>query len=249
MKVITNIAYGPLTERDNLLNIYLPEDKTDFKTFVYIHGGGIENGDKDGDGDPNCESLTEAGYAVVKINYRVYPKAKFPEYLYDAAQAVAWVKEHINEYGGNGDVIVGGSSAGGYISMMICFDDTYLKAYNLSPNDITAWVFDAGQPTSHFNHLKYDKKVDSRAIIVDESAPIYFVRQYDGLAPMLIFASEKDIPCRLEQIHMLIKTLKIFGYPEENITFEYMEGYSHCGYVTHLCFTEKIIKFLKEHNI
>lgn len=248
MKSITNIAYGTLTERDNLLDIHLPEGKTGFKTFVYFHGGGIENGSKEGISCPDCKKLTDSGYAVVKANYRLYPNVKFPEYLYDAAQAVAWVKEHISEYGGNGEVIVGGSSAGGYISMMICFDETYLKSFGISTKDISAWIFDAGQPTSHFNHLRYDKKLDTRTIIVDESAPIYFVRQYDGLAPMLIFAAENDMPCRLEQTHMLIKTLSMFGYPEENITFEYMEGFTHCSYNYQPCFTEKIIAFLEAHK-
>ena len=248
MDLIKNVAYGERVERDHLLDIYLPENK-DFKTFVYIHGGGIVEGNKEGVKIPDCEAITKAGYAVVKINYRLYPNAKFPEYLYDAAQAVAWVKEHIKDYGGNGDLIVGGSSAGGYISMMICFDDTYLKAFGVSTKDITAWIFDAGQPTSHFNHLKFDKKIDSRAIVADESAPIYFVRQYDGLAPMLIFAAENDMACRLEQTHMLLKTLKMFGYPEENIKFEYMEGYRHCEYNNYPCFAEKILSFLKEHNV
>lgn len=248
MKSISNIAYGPLSERDHLLDIYLPEGKTGFQTFLYFHGGGIESGNKNGAGCPDCQKLTDAGYAVVKANYRLYPNAKYPEFLEDAALAAAWVLEHIAEYGGNGDVIVGGSSAGGYLSMMICFDPRYLTAFGHSPKELAGWVFDAGQPTTHFNVLEKDRGIDHRALIVDEAAPLYYVRQYDGLAPMLIFAAEHDMPCRLEQTQVLLKTLSWFGYPEENITFEYMPGFKHCEYNGAPCFTDKILAFLEAHQ-
>ncbi len=244
MKTVLNIAYGPLSERDNLLDLYLPDEKKGFKTFLYFHGGGIGNGSKNGK-FYDFNKLIEAGYAVAFANYRLYPKAKYPEFLEDTALATAWILEHITEYGGNGDVIVGGSSAGGYLSMMVCFDSRYLTALGHSPKEVAGWVFDAGQPTTHFNVLEKDRGIDHRALIVDEAAPLYYVRQYDGLSPMLIFAAEFDMPCRLEQTHVLLKTLSWFGYPKENITFEYMAGFRHCEYNSKPCFSEKILAFLE----
>lgn len=60
----------------------------------------------------------------------MYPTAKFPEYLEDAAAAVAWAKAHIQEYGGNGELYVSGQSAGAWISMMLCVNEKYLKMKN-----------------------------------------------------------------------------------------------------------------------
>lgn len=65
---------------------------------------------------------------------------------------------------------MGGSSAGGYLSMMLCFDKKYYEAVGVSPSDISGCVHDAGQPTVHFKVLK-ERGIDSRRIIIDESAP------------------------------------------------------------------------------
>ena len=45
MKLISNVCYGKTKHPEQYLDIYLP-DKDAFKVFVYMHGGGIEAGDK-----------------------------------------------------------------------------------------------------------------------------------------------------------------------------------------------------------
>src|SRR3712207_7198090 len=56
------------------------------------------------------------GIAIVGVNYRLSPRAHNPQYTEDAAQAVAWVMNHIKDYGGSSDqVYVSGHSAGGYL--------------------------------------------------------------------------------------------------------------------------------------
>lgn len=103
------------------LNIYMPDEADENRkvpVFLYFHGGGIEAGSRYGM-DAVFEYLTSHGIGFVSADYRMYPTAVFPEFLRDAAAAVAWTKAHIGEYGGNGRIYVGGSSAGGYISMML----------------------------------------------------------------------------------------------------------------------------------
>lgn len=247
MKIVKNICYGTRSERDHLFDIYLPDDKKDFTTFVYFHGGGITGGNK---GSEECreafvDTLVNAGYAVVKANYRLYFAASYPDFIDDAARCVNYVMNHIEEYGGNKNkVVVGGSSAGGYITMMLAFDGFFLRPYGKRPNDIAGWVFDAGQPTTHFNVLK-ERGIDDRAVIIDRAAPIFHIRQYSGLKPMIVFAAENDMPGRLQQTHLMLRTLEIFGYPKENVTFEYMEGYSHCKYTSLPCFADKVLAFLE----
>lgn len=245
MEILKNIAYGPLTDRDHLIDIYLPEKRENFATFVYFHGGGIVNGCKDG-GYAFVKTLVDAGYAVVQANYRLYPRASYPDFLDDAAAAVAYVINNISEYGGDPEkIVVGGSSAGGYITMMLAFDEMYLSKFQKRPNHIAGWVFDAGQPTTHFNVLK-ERGIDSRAVIIDRAAPIFHIRQYSGLKPMIIFAADSDMPGRLEQTHLMLKTLAIFGYPKENVQFEYMEGFTHCKYTGQQIFADKVLEFFKE---
>lgn len=84
------------------------------------------------------------------------------------------------------------------------------------------------QPTAHFNVLS-QKEIDSRRVIVDETAPLYHVGTRDKYAPMLIIASDNDMQNRLEQTHLLISTLKHFGH-EDDIHFTLSHG-NHCDYV------------------
>ena len=104
----------------------------------------------------------------------MYPNAKFPEFIEDSASAVAWAKKNMPLLCGCDKLYVGGSSAGGYITMMLCFDQKYLKAVGMSNSDIAGYWHDAGQPTFHFNVLR-NEGYDPRRVIVDEHAPLYFV--------------------------------------------------------------------------
>ena len=68
------------------------------------------------------------GYAFVSADYRIYPNAKFPEFILDAAKAVSFVKENLQDWGGNGDIIVSGQSAGAWLSLILCMDKRYLTS-------------------------------------------------------------------------------------------------------------------------
>ncbi len=76
------------------LDIYYPENKKDFSTIVWFHGGGMEGGNKF-----IPKELREQGFAVVAVNYRLSPKAIILAYIEDAAEAVAWVFKNIEDGG------------------------------------------------------------------------------------------------------------------------------------------------------
>ncbi|MBQ6901220.1 MAG: alpha/beta hydrolase [Firmicutes bacterium] len=226
MKVFENIKYGPADEQ--ALDLYIP-DAEEFPVFVYLHGGGFENGSKKMDFIP---ALCEKGVAVVSGEYRKYPNgAKYPEFLEDAASVVAWAKKNVggSQYGKVTHFYVGGSSAGGYATMMLCFNPAYLAAHGLSNADIDAYYHDAGQPTAHFNVLK-ERGIDERRIIVDESAPLYYVDE-TPYPPMELVVSEHDISNRYEQIQLLMGTLRHFGHDMSKVFYTYKEGWHHCKYM------------------
>ena len=53
------------------------------------------------------------------INYRLSPRSTRPDHIVDVKRALAWVKEHIAEYGGDPDwVAITGGSAGGHLSSL-----------------------------------------------------------------------------------------------------------------------------------
>ena len=84
--------------------------------MVYIHGGAWIIGDKREQGKPMMYELVARGWVCVTINYRLSPRATWPEHIVDAKRALVWVKQHIAEYGGDASfVAVSGGSAGGHL--------------------------------------------------------------------------------------------------------------------------------------
>ena len=224
LKVVRDIPYADSGEPLQALDIYLPQQDA-FDTFIFFHGGGFNAGDKK-EAVPIARYLNRQGIAVVSVNYRMGRDVRWPAYIEDAAEAVAWVMEHMREYGRCEKFYVGGSSAGGYLSQMLCFDRRYLGAHGIDPTDIAGYIHDSGQPTAHFASLAA-KGIDPSRVIVDESAPLFFVGVDEKYAPMMILVSDNDLGTRLEQTQLLVATLKSFHVPEENLVFRVMHG-GHC---------------------
>ncbi|MCA9018230.1 MAG: alpha/beta hydrolase, partial [Planctomycetaceae bacterium] len=118
-KTISDIAYYSPETPDQTeymrerckLDLYYPTDIKNYPTVVWFHGGGLKAGKKE-----IPEELKQRGIAIVAVNYRLYPKAKKPAYLEDAAAAVAWTFQHIAEYGGEPNLVfVAEHSTGGYL--------------------------------------------------------------------------------------------------------------------------------------
>lgn len=235
---------------DLMLDLFLPES-AEFDLFVYIHGGGLVEGGRK-NVDVFAKTLAKRNIATASIEYRMYPDAKFPDFIEDCAYSVKWLRDNISEYGKCNRIFVGGSSAGGYLSMMLCFDKRYFEAVGMKPTDIAAYIHDAGQPTSHFNVLKELGK-DSRRVIVDETAPMFFVGMDEEYAPMLFIVSDDDMFARYEQTVLMVKTLEHFGHTEK-VGFELKHG-DHCRYVYEADengegkFANIMLEFLEKKNI
>lgn len=227
MIIKKDICYSKNPHNLSFLDIYLPEGEVN-KVVIYFHGGGLEGGKREHIIE-GLNELTSKGYAIVYPDYRLYPEAKYPEFILDAAEAINYVRNESPELKNCNDVFVGGSSAGAYLSMMLYFDKSYLAKYHLSPQDFSGFIFDAGQPTSHYNVLR-ERKLDTRRVIIDSSAPLYFVEEYKNEPPVIIIVAENDMENRYEQNMLLISTMKHFNYPDNKIFYQYMKGCTHCSY-------------------
>ena len=223
MKSTITLSYG--THSAQALDLYLP-DAAHFPVFVYFHGGGLEAGDKRGFAH-FVPYLLKRGIAVASANYRMYPEAKYPDFIRDAASAVAFTCTHIKEYGACDGIFVGGSSAGGYLSMMLCFDDTYLSDVGILPENVKGYLHDAGQPTAHFNVLR-ERGIDSRRVIIDESAPLFHVGKKTVYPAMHFIVSDNDMKNRYEQTMLTLGTLSHFGVASP-VSHTVMQG-KHCAY-------------------
>ncbi|MCS5497583.1 alpha/beta hydrolase [Cnuibacter physcomitrellae] len=87
--------------------------------YVYFHGGGWTSGDKDAL-TKYCACQARHGMVVVNVNYRRATRFRMTHIMHDADAALAWVRGHIADYGGDPDrLVLGGDSAGGQISALL----------------------------------------------------------------------------------------------------------------------------------
>lgn len=88
--------------------------------LLQIHGGAWVVGSKNEQGLPLMLQLARHGWVCVSIDYRLSPRATFPDPLIDCKQAIRWIREHVAEYGGDPDfLVVTGGSAGGHLCSLV----------------------------------------------------------------------------------------------------------------------------------
>ena len=202
------------------LDIYYPENKKDFSTIVWFHGGGMEGGNKF-----IPKELREQGFAVVAVNYRLSPKAKNPAYIEDAAEAVAWVFKNIKKYGGRKDhIFVSGHSAGGYLSLILAMDKKYMAAYGANADSVAAYLPVSGQTVTHFT-IRKERGLPDGIPVVDEYAPVNKARK--ETAPLVLITGDKhlEMAARYEENALLEAVLKSIG--NEKVTLYEMQGFDH----------------------
>jgi acetyl esterase/lipase len=113
-----DISYGTFGMR-NQLDVWrrsdLPADAA-APVLFHVHGGAWTMGKKEGQGEPLMAHLAERGWVCVTANYRLSPRATWPDHIVDVKRALAWTKANIADHGGDPDfVVITGGSAGGHL--------------------------------------------------------------------------------------------------------------------------------------
>ena len=116
-----DVPYGEYGRR-NHLDVWrradLPDD-AGAPVLIQVHGGAWMTGSKEQQGAALMGHLAERGWVSVAVNYRLAPRSTWPDQIVDVKRAIAWVKEHVAEYGGDpGFVVITGGSAGGHLSAL-----------------------------------------------------------------------------------------------------------------------------------
>jgi acetyl esterase/lipase len=117
---IGNVPYADGFGRRHLADVYRPRGGVErASVLLQIHGGAWLIGNKRQQGRPLMNRMAAAGWVCVAINYRLAPRCKMPTQIIDVKHAIAWIREHIAEYGGDPDrIVVSGGSAGGHLAAM-----------------------------------------------------------------------------------------------------------------------------------
>jgi acetyl esterase/lipase len=115
------LVYAEVGGQKLKLNLFLPKEKKVESNppplVIFIHGGGWSKGSYKA-----CKVpwLTEHGFAVASIGYRLTDIATFPAQIHDVKAAVRWLRAHAEDYGYDPEKFgVCGSSAGGHLAMLV----------------------------------------------------------------------------------------------------------------------------------
>ena len=145
--VARSVAYGEGARHS--LDVYAPArhpaPQASHPVVLFLYGGGWDTGDKamypfvGG-------ALAALGFVVVIPDYRLYPEVRYPDFLLDCAQALAWTRRHAHRFGGGtAPPYLLGHSAGAYNAAMLALDPRWLGAVGLAPRpDLSGMVGLAG---------------------------------------------------------------------------------------------------------
>jgi acetyl esterase/lipase len=118
---IRNLVYGREGGLDLKLDVYRHRSApTGCPTLLQIHGGAWILGSKNEQGVPLMVHLASRGWVCVSADYRLSPRATFPDHVVDLKRALRWIRERGPEYGVDPDfVVVTGGSAGGHLAALV----------------------------------------------------------------------------------------------------------------------------------
>lgn len=116
-----DLSYGDAGRR-NRVDIWkradLPDDAR-APVLLQVHGGAWMVGEKQGQAYPLMTHLAERGWVCVAINYRLSPRATWPDHIADVKRAIDWTRRTIGEHGGDPDFLaITGGSAGGHLTAL-----------------------------------------------------------------------------------------------------------------------------------
>jgi acetyl esterase/lipase len=111
--------------------------------LVEIHGGGWIAGDRRLEARPLMMHMATRGWVCVSVDYRIGRKTTWPDQIVDVNTALAWVREHVAEHGGDPDfVAITGGSAGGHLAALAALapDEPDFRPRSGTPATIKACV-------------------------------------------------------------------------------------------------------------
>ena len=204
------------------LDIKSPIEGTGHPVVVWFHGGGLTGGTRSFPAELNRKDLV-----VVTVEYRLHPDVKASACIEDAAASVAWIFQHIAEYGGAADkIVVSGHSAGGYLSSMVGLDKSYLAVHNIDADRIAGLAPFSGQMITHFT-IRKEQGIEDTQPVIDKFAPLYHVRK--DAPPILLITGDRELEMlgRYEENAYMWRMLKIVEHPD--VKLHELDGFDHGG--------------------
>lgn len=221
-----DVTYCTMDGVDLTMDIYYPTTKEkQWPVIVYVHSGGWTSGTK-AVGMVDKETLQEAGFLLVSVEYRLAPTYKFPAMIEDVKCAVRFLRAHADEYNIDPERFgaIGLSAGGQLVSLLGLTDQTagfdvgeYLN-YSSQVQAVVdiCGVADLTPPftkTLFFDRMEVFGTFDDRDPIFAKASPVSYVTP--GAPPFLMFHGEFDTTVPPKQSMRLLNHLDVSGVEAE----------------------------------
>jgi acetyl esterase/lipase len=248
------LSYGPM-ERHKV-DIYPARGQkrggdTPSPVLVFLYGGGWDSGDRSlypflG------RAFAAKGFTVAIPDYRIYPHARYPDFMEDAALAFRWVVQNIEAYGGDAERLhLMGHSAGAHMGALLSLDPDHLTAVDCHPDRIRSFTGVAG-PYS-FNPLDYDstRPIFESAPDIDKARPIKHA--HSDAPPMLLLHPTNDKTVYVENSENLANAVTAVGGTARHIPYPRV---GHVGVIVSIAWPVRFLAptfrdslaFMREHD-
>ena len=257
---IKDIEFARVGNHSLKLDLHFPLNKKESPLVIWIHGGGWYKGSKN---DCKIDWLTEHGYSVASISYRLSQVAKFPAQIHDCKGAIRWLRANEDKYDYNCDhLVVAGASAGGYLAALL---GTSHKVEilegnvggNLNHESSVSGIIDFYGPTDFILRSRTQphraNKVgsvvynllgggaDKKVKLATLASPVTHVSKDDP--PLLIFHGDEDETVLIDQSEAITHAYSKNNLPVEMNT---LKGKKHGGSAFYTGKSrEKVVQFLK----
>jgi acetyl esterase/lipase len=118
--VVSDVQYCTGGDKPLLMDLFLPAEpvRKPAPAVLWLHGGGWERGDKNG--NSGAKLLVGQGFVTASIYYRLSGEAPFPAAIEDCKCAIRFLRANASKYGIDPDRIgVAGASAGGHLALLV----------------------------------------------------------------------------------------------------------------------------------
>lgn len=227
-ETITDLSYGDKPWQK--LDVYIPGQakRQKLPVIVFFYGGRWTDGSKEMYGFVGSK-FADNDYVTVIADYSKYPDVNFPVFVEDAAKAVAWTYDNIDQYGGDPETLyISGHSAGAHIAGLVAADQRYLQAEGKSTTIIKAFAGLAG-PYDFIPKAQDLKDLFGPPENYPQMQVTHFIEGDEP--PMLLLWGDKDTKVWRRNIDLLEKKIQQKGGIVETKIYP---GVGHVGIVANL---------------
>ncbi|MDP9100919.1 MAG: alpha/beta hydrolase [Actinomycetota bacterium] len=222
---IVDVPYGEGSRHK--LDVYRHRDRpTGCPTLVQVHGGGWVIGDKREQGRPLMLHLASRGWVCFAPNYRLSPRATFPDHLVDVKRALAWVREHGAEYGADpGFLVITGGSAGGHLAALAALTPglpEYQPGFEDADTSVSACVpyygvydllGETGTPAAKWRRRRLLERLVFKSTdpaVLEQASPLS--RVHAGAPAFLVVHGRNDTLAPVQEARLLVERLRAVSH-------------------------------------